>query len=189
MAPPSPALVRSNSKGKGGRPPVDLPSVSNVAIINGRTAGTSSSQQPQPKRQSSGQPPQVGTPGIYPYTPGTPTYAGQGSDRYASGGDGTYDSRNGTNSSALDRLTDRQNAQSQQLGGQGNLLSPLAQNQMVNNNNNNNNNNSSSVDVRNPNGNSNGQQMTNGEYMDHEEDEPKKGGFSKFIEFITCRCA
>lgn len=33
-----------------------------------------------------------------------------------------------------------------------------------------------------------GQQMSNGEYLDHEEEHQKKG-FSKFIEFITCRCA
>ncbi|CAD6569501.1 MAG: casein kinase I [Cyphobasidiales sp. Tagirdzhanova-0007] len=35
----------------------------------------------------------------------------------------------------------------------------------------------------------NGQLMANGEYMDHEDEEQRKGGMAKFLEFITCKCA
>ena len=35
----------------------------------------------------------------------------------------------------------------------------------------------------------NGQHMTNGEYMNHEDEEQRKGGMAKFLEFITCKCA
>lgn len=163
VTPPSPALL-NDSRGKNGRQS-ELASASNVAILNGRPAGQS---QPQPKRQSSGQTPQVGTPGIYPYAPATPAYGG--SDRYA-GGNETYDSRNGTNQSM--GLSGQQLQQpSQSAQNAMNSMSPSAMN--------------NSSDLRNQ-GN-NGQQMTNGEYMDHEEEEPKKGGFAKFVDFLTCRC-
>jgi hypothetical protein len=155
----------NDSRGKSGRQS-ELASASNVAILNGRPAGQS---QPQPKRQSSGQTPQVGTPGIYPYAPATPAYGG--SDRYAAGNE-TYDSRNGTNQSM--GLSGQQQMQQPSQSAQNamNSMSPSAMN--------------NSTDLRNQ-GN-NGQQMTNGEYMDHEEEEPKKGGFAKFVDFLTCRC-
>lgn len=165
VTPPLPALL-NESRGKSGRQS-ELASASNVAIINGRPAGQS---QPPAKRQSSGQVPQVGTPGIYPYAPASPAYGG--SDRYVAGNE-TYDSRNGTNQSM--GLSGQQQQQQQPSQSAQNAMNSMSASAMNN-----------SSDPRNQ-GN-NGQQMTNGEYMDHEEEEPKKGGFAKFIDFLTCRC-
>lgn len=172
VTPPSPALL-NESRGKGGRQS-ELASASNVAIINGRPAGQS---QPQPKRQSSGQVPQVGTPGIYPYAPASAGYGG--SDRYAAGNE-TYDSRNGTNQSLGPGGQQQQQTQQPSQSAQ-NAMASLSASGL----------NNTSVDHRsqgNNNIHNNGQHMTNGEYMDHEEEETKKSGFAKFIDFLTCRC-
>jgi casein kinase 1 len=160
IVPPSPALIRQNSRGKSGARDgrqSDLPSASNVAVVAGRVPNNTSSAQPQPKRASSNQPSGVATPGIYAYAQQNP-YAQAGNGSYgANGTPDAYDSRNQS-------LANGQN----ELGASGRVESPR------------------------PVGNEdNRQQRANGEYMDHEEEDPnqKKGGFAKFMEILTCRCA
>ena len=162
VVPPSPALLRQNSRGKSGARggearQSDLPSVSNVAVVAGRVPNnTSGALQPQPKRASSNQPSGgVATPGIYPYAQNP--YAQAGSPSYGANGTGdAYDSRNQS-------LANGQNG----LGGTGQMDSPR------------------------PVPEEGRQQRANGEYMDHEEEDPnqRKGGFAKFMEILTCRCA
>lgn len=159
VAPPSPALIRSNSRGKSGARDgrqSDLPSASNVAIVAGRQPNNTSSAQPQPKRASSNQPSGVATPGIYPYQQNPYAQHPPSGSYGPNGTQDAYDSRNQS-------LANGQNG----LGGPEAVGSP-----------------------RPVMGEEDRQQRANGEYMDQEEDpNQRKGGFAKFMEILTCRCA
>ena len=176
VVPPSPAHVRDDPSKRPRQS--DLPSASNVAIVAGRQPGTTS--QPQPKRASSNQAATtaggVSTPGVYPYQQ-NPYATINGSDRYGAGGNTpeAYDPRAATGQSVggpngtspgggqgdrRDEYQQQQQQQQQQLS-QSQGLRQQGQ----------------------------GQQMANGEYLDHEDEEGQKKGMSKLMQFLTCRCA
>lgn len=164
--PPSPAVVR----GKEGRQS-DLPSASNVAVAGGRT---SLPIQPSNKRQSSSVQPVTGTPGVRDtYASnlggyGAPTTADSG--RYQD--NGYLDSRAATNQSVGGQTPVIPPGTSTPLGMEDNRRSGVPGR------------------AQSP-SNAGAQQQGQQGYMDHDEEEgrEKKGGFAKFMEILTCRCA
>ncbi|KAL7007311.1 Palmitoylated plasma membrane-bound casein kinase [Cystobasidiomycetes sp. EMM_F5] len=169
VIPPSPALVRTNSRGKGARHS-DLPSASNVAITGARAPNLLG--QPQPKRQSSSQAVAPGTPGgDYAYG-SSPV---NGSDYLQS--QNAYPSQNQNPRYTTDSYGGAQSG-SAQPNGQSAPVTPVNGQDPAQN-----------IGRAAGQGMQGNAHMGNGEYMDHEDqDRPHRSGFSKFMDILTCRC-
>ena len=132
------------------------------------------SSQPGAKRQSSSQAPLPGTPGVdgaYGTSPGgaagnttflqpPPQAGGAPARQYTSDGY-NFDNTNGAGYDGMQMPAVANNDPRMQNGNMMNNQRPPP---------------------------INGTQQPNGEYMDHEEQQPRRGGLGKLMDILTCRC-